>query len=450
MQPVIIFDIDGTLTNYRGFINKVAVPYFEKHYGIKPVFPDEIEIRDIFDLSNKFPDKESKILDKFWISHRFFRFTLVDRYRRDTVSYINALRKKGFRVELHSSREKTCEKSLIGMIARTFTVLQCWFSGAFIPRKNIKFYKNDDLKALGIISTKPILVFDDKETLIKKYADQGICSCFCGGKKTPEKYSNNVVYISDFDQVNIANAYANLFTKNNWNIIEREAASDRFFRHMIHFGVMIRLLFKPILLNEPMIKEDGPTIYAPNHVKTVDPLVLESVLKEHIHWVALKRFFDGKDSIFNNSKNPLLCKITQKIFSKLDYFPIERKQDNIKVNNFRSIKEMYRFLINGFNVGIFPEGTTRKESGLFFGNFDKGFAELAVKSNATVQPILIFWAKRPVIYFGQVIESKGMDSEEIFEKYIHIQHDSLSVCRNYVNSCDPSCRKDADDAERED
>ena len=33
MQPLVIFDIDGTLTDFRGFIKRCAIPYFEKKYG---------------------------------------------------------------------------------------------------------------------------------------------------------------------------------------------------------------------------------------------------------------------------------------------------------------------------------------------------------------------------------------------------------------------------------
>ena len=160
MQPVIVFDIDGTLTDYRGFIKRVAYPYFEKQYGIKPSFPNKLELQDIYDLPNSFPDEKLKMLDKFWISHRFVQFSLLDRYRKDAVSYIRKLLKSGFKVELHTSREKTCEKTLVGMIARSFTILQCWFSGVLISSRNIHFYRNDDLKAEGIIRTKPLLVFE--------------------------------------------------------------------------------------------------------------------------------------------------------------------------------------------------------------------------------------------------------------------------------------------------
>lgn len=36
----IIFDIDGTLTDYNAFVRETAIPYFEKQYGWTVVHPD--------------------------------------------------------------------------------------------------------------------------------------------------------------------------------------------------------------------------------------------------------------------------------------------------------------------------------------------------------------------------------------------------------------------------
>ncbi len=50
MQPTIVFDIDGTLTDYKEFIKKRPFPYFEKKYAMKAVHPCELEPEDIFDI----------------------------------------------------------------------------------------------------------------------------------------------------------------------------------------------------------------------------------------------------------------------------------------------------------------------------------------------------------------------------------------------------------------
>lgn len=437
MQPLVIFDIDGTLTDFRGFIKRCAIPYFEKKYGMKAIDPNALEIQDIFRISEHYsPQEEKRMLDRFWISHRFIKFSLLDKYKKDAVAYIRILNKHGYKIELHTSRDKTCEKSLVGWMARCCTILQCWISGVFIPAQSVYFYENDEKKVKGIVRKKPLLVYDDKAELISSYSEnrlKPIYISFSDAVDESIKLSDpHVACIGRFDEADILNACKKLYGAANWEIVEKEARSDRFFRKLLPFGGIIRSIFKPKVINEPRDNGGKAIIYAPNHIKTVDPLILEAILETHIHWVALKRFFDGKDSIFNNSKNPILCRITQELFCRLDYFPIERKWDNEKANNLKVIRDMYRFLLNGFSIGIFPEGTTRKENNLFFGNFDKGFADLAVKSAAIIQPILIYWRKHPVIYFGELIDPKGMNSEEIMEKYINIQKDALEKCRELI------------------
>lgn len=53
-----------------------------------------------------------------------------------------------------------------------------------------------------------------------------------------------------------------------------------------------------------------------------------SIINNAVHWMALKRFFTGEDSIFNNNKNPILCKMTTLIFKSIGAVPIIRDQDD--------------------------------------------------------------------------------------------------------------------------
>lgn len=188
-------------------------------------------------------------------------------------------------------------------------------------------------------------------------------------------------------------------------------------------------MFHPIVLNPQNIisdKKEG-IIYAPNHRSTLDPLVIESVFTEPIHWAALKRFFQGEDSIFNNSKNPILCKITKNVFYRLGYFPIERKSDNPNANNLESLMQMNLFLKNGYKIGIFAEGTTRKGEKQDFGTFDDSFLRLAKKNKAWIQPITLLWINFPgakhkvIVNFGQAFQMKDLDIEEGMKLFMEIQ-----------------------------
>ena len=50
--PLVVFDIDGTLTDFNKYISKKAIPYFKKKYHFEVKNPDALEISDILDLKN--------------------------------------------------------------------------------------------------------------------------------------------------------------------------------------------------------------------------------------------------------------------------------------------------------------------------------------------------------------------------------------------------------------
>jgi len=222
------------------------------------------------------------------------------------------------------------------------------------------------------------------------------------------------------------------------NIIERINSSDKVYKKVRSVIPIILSKFKPIVLHsENLIVDAGGVIVAPNHQSTLDPLIITSIIDKNIHWAALKRFFDAKDSIFNNSKNPILCQITSKMFRKLEYFPIERMYDNPKANNMNSIRNMLNFLNQKQYVGIFPEGTTNKSEN-DFGTFDPGFVQIAMKTNAHIQPITVLWIKESklpyqiIVNIGLPFTIDGMTKDEIYEKYVNIQKKQLNENRQKI------------------
>lgn len=224
--------------------------------------------------------------------------------------------------------------------------------------------------------------------------------------------------------------------RNTSNIIERINGSDKVYKKVRNVIPIIMSKFKPVVLHSEnlIVDNDNGVIVAPNHQSTLDPLIITSIIDKNIHWAALKRFFDAQDSIFNNSKNPILCQITSRMFEKLEYFPIERMYDNPKANNMNSIRNMLNFLKEKQYIGIFPEGTTNKSEN-DFGTFDSGFIQIAMKTNACIQPITVLWIKEKqipnqiIVNIGQPFSTKGMTKNEIYEKYINIQTQQLNENR---------------------
>ena len=53
----IVFDTDGTLTDFNKFIKDNAIDYFIEKYDMKVKYPNKLEIEDIFDMDNFFSKK---------------------------------------------------------------------------------------------------------------------------------------------------------------------------------------------------------------------------------------------------------------------------------------------------------------------------------------------------------------------------------------------------------
>lgn len=88
----IIFDLDGTLTDFSKYIQTNAIPYFRKKYHMDVIASDALEIEEIFDIRNTLIQRgeslaeavklEKKMLNQYWVSYRFLKFSLLTRFRK--------------------------------------------------------------------------------------------------------------------------------------------------------------------------------------------------------------------------------------------------------------------------------------------------------------------------------------------------------------------------------
>lgn len=424
----IVFDLDGTLTDFNAFIRTYAVPFFQKKHNLKVVNENGLEIEDIFAISNK-------LTKKFWFSPYFLKFSLGDRLRKGATKVVLELLEVGHVVEIHSSRAMTCKKSIAGRFAKVCTLLQLWMNGIPINKVHVLFYENDKAKVQNLIKIKPDIIFDDKPEVISELVRNNFkCICIRGCHNTSITSNENVYILEKFEEFN-SEILRNYLGKNKYKYLFREDFSNRQWDRLRKIYPFVMLYFKPIILNKANLVSviDEGIIFAPNHQKTIDPLVITPIINRNIHYVVLRRFMEGKDSIFNNNKNTFLCKFTATLFKKLDLIPIERKCDNPKATNLNAMKDINGFLsVNGC-VGIFPEGTTRKENGNFWGEFDDTFVRVAKKNNAWIQPITIMWReKRVVVNFGKAFKVGNMTIEEALQYYLEIQWHCLNESEIYI------------------
>lgn len=440
----IILDTDGTLTDFNQFIKDNAIEYFEKKYDLQVIYPDKLEIEEIFDIKNVLMNNRGysesqaqlemkQMLDKYWISLRFVKFSLFSKFRPGVTNVINSLIKQGHDVQVHTSRAKTCNNDIVGKIAREFTIWQYRMNGIYLPEDKFHFYHDDYEKLNGILEQKPQIVFEDKPEIINQLCMNHIHTiCVDGNHNKEVEDSSYVKRIEVFELENVFNKLKELLGL-KLNYYNREATSNLFYNNIKKVRPIALSYFNPIILNEQnLVKlEDEGVIYSPNHRSTLDPVAIMSYLDANIHWAALLRFFQGNDSIFNNSKNPLLCKITSTCFKRLEYFPIDRKSDNPDANNYQSIKDMSYFLKIASKIGIFPEGTTRRPKGCEFGTFDDAFLLLAKQTNSWVQPITTLWIKelglksKVIINFGPAFKLDNMTVGEAMDYFRDIQSKAL-------------------------
>lgn len=158
---------------------------------------------------------------------------------------------------------------------------------------------------------------------------------------------------------------------------------------------LIKLVFRPEVIGQNLIPEEGPFILAGNHKSLLDIPLVAIASKKDIRFIAKEELFK---TTFSNY-----------IFTKLGAIPIKRGQADLK-----AIRTSIDILKNNEILGIFPEGTRHKGEGL--GEFKSGTSLLAVKADCPIIPFGISGeykiGKKIRIQFGEAIRFKKSDLKE--------------------------------------
>ncbi len=118
------------------------------------------------------------------------------------------------------------------------------------------------------------------------------------------------------------------------------------------FKLALKVFFKEKrVINKEAVPTDGPLIVIANHPSTfMDPIILASLLKQKVHFIA-------KGTLFNTKfKNWLMRKVMFAI-------PVYRKQDNPadSAKNDAIFDQCFQFMEEKGTLIIFPEGTSINE-----------------------------------------------------------------------------------------
>lgn len=147
------------------------------------------------------------------------------------------------------------------------------------------------------------------------------------------------------------------------------------------------VLLRPRIRGRENAAITGNTIILSNHFMLRDPIILAALFKPQIHFIAKEELFRSR--------------LFGAFLRKLGTFPVHRGASDIK-----AVRTGLQILASGGVLGIFPEGTRSRTGEV--GDFESGVAVFALKTGATVIPVVIHnrysFFTRPCVTIGEPLD----------------------------------------------
>lgn len=131
---------------------------------------------------------------------------------------------------------------------------------------------------------------------------------------------------------------------------------------------LFKILYRPTIIGLENIPSTGGVILAGNHTKWLDPIMLISITKRPIHFLAKEELFHGPMKI---------------IVKNMGCIPVNRK-----IHDKDALTLGYKTLENQKVIGIFPEGTINRTKDVIM-PFKIGAVKMANKTNSFLVPFTI-------------------------------------------------------------
>lgn len=133
-------------------------------------------------------------------------------------------------------------------------------------------------------------------------------------------------------------------------------------------SILFKLLFRPTIIGLENIPKEEGVILAGNHTKWLDPVMLVSVTKRQIHFLAKDELFKGKAKF---------------IVKGMGCIPVNRK-----IHDKNALETAYKYLEDKLCVGIFPEGTINRTDDVIM-PFKIGAVKASKETNSKIVPFTI-------------------------------------------------------------
>ena len=154
-------------------------------------------------------------------------------------------------------------------------------------------------------------------------------------------------------------------------------------------GPIYKFYYNPKFVGLENIPEDGPIIFAGNHIHLMDQNGIIVSYKRPIHYMAKKEYWDSWK--------------TRWFFNMAGCIPVNRS-----IKDKDATEKALEVLNNGDCLGIFPEGT-RNKTDAFLLPFKFGAVSMAKKTKSMIVPFAVtgdykFRSKNLVYRFGKPIK----------------------------------------------
>ena len=132
--------------------------------------------------------------------------------------------------------------------------------------------------------------------------------------------------------------------------------------------ILIKVFYPPQVLGLDNIPKEGRILLAGNHTKWLDPIMMVSIVKRQIHFLAKEELFHG---------------YTKVIVKGMGCVPVNRK-----IHDKDALQGAIDYLNNDLCVGIFPEGTINKTDEVIM-PFKIGAVKACSEANTKLVPFVI-------------------------------------------------------------
>lgn len=165
-------------------------------------------------------------------------------------------------------------------------------------------------------------------------------------------------------------------------------------------SIVFKIVFRINIIGIENIPSKGKIIICSNHVSMLDPITVAISIPRRIYFMAKKELFDNK--------------LLGKLLNRLGAFAVDREGSDLA-----AIRNSLKILKNEDSLGIFPEGTRRKEEDI--DNAKPGIAMISIKGKAPILPIYID-TKYKLFKKINIIIGKQITPEEYYDKKLNMDN----------------------------